>query len=252
MVSGMKTFEQRRYRRRCAPEGLVSFSVREKETDLLISADRNLYESALSAVKYARRVIEEYGRGNGSFFRSLEPVPADESAPGVIKQMCFYSRACGVGPMAGVAGAVAEIAGRKLLTESREVIVENGGDIFLKSTRKRLVGIYAGESNLSGRLAVEIDPEQTPCGVCSSSGTFGHSLNFGAADAVVVLSCSAVLADAAATACSNMVKDETCIEEAIGFARSIEGVRGVIVVAGGSFGAWGSVKIRETRIENHR
>ncbi len=241
----MKTFEERTYRSRVSPAGLVSFNVREGETDLLISAGSDLKEFALASAAGARRMLEDYGRHDESFLHSLEPVEAAAGAPGFIRRMCFYAGACGVGPMAAVAGAVAEYVGRELMGRTEEVIVENGGDIFLKSRTDRIVGIYAGDSVLSGRLAIEIAPGNTPCGVCSSSGTVGHSLNFGSADAVAVISRNAVLADAAATACSNMVKDETCIGSAIELARSIEGVSGIVVIVKDRFGAWGDVKIRE-------
>ncbi len=241
----VKTFEERKYRNSVSPAGLVSFNVRVKETDLMISAERNLRESALSSARRARAVLVGYAAAHGSFLHSLEPVEAPADAPELVRRMCLHAGACGVGPMAAVAGAAAEYVGRELMELSEEVIVENGGDVFMKTLRKRLVGIYAGDSVLSGRLSLEIPPENTPCGVCSSSGSVGHSLNFGNADAVAVCSRSAILADAAATACSNLVKDETCIEDAIEFARSIEGVEGIIVIVKDRFGAWGGIKIRE-------
>jgi uncharacterized protein len=241
----LKTFDERKYRGSVSPAGLVSFGVREKETDLLISARRDLRDAALSSAKRARKILEDYASAHPEFLRSLEPVSAAPGAPPLVREMCACALASGVGPMAAVAGAAAEYVGRELMELSEEVIVENGGDIFMASTRKRLVGIYAGDSVLSGKLALEIPPGGAPVGVCSSSGTVGHSLNFGSADAAVVLSGSAALADAAATACSNRVKDESSIEDAIDFARGIKGVDGVIVVVNGAFGAWGAVKIRE-------
>lgn len=239
-----QTCRERKYRRGVSPAGLASFHVRAGETDMLVSADRDLRESALSSVREARRIIEEYAARHPGFASSLVPVKAERGAPELIRDMCGGGRACGVGPMASVAGAVAEYAARRLMDESEEVILENGGDIFIKTLRNRLVGIYAGDSVLSGRLALEISPEDTPCGICSSSGTVGHSLNFGAADAAVVISRSAVLADAAATACSNMVKDESCIGAAIEFARSVEGVEGAAIIVNDRFGAWGGIKIK--------
>ena len=241
----IKTFRERKYRNTASPAGLVSFNVRVKETDLLVSAEWDLKELASLSVRRARGILEEYAAGCAAFAHSLEPVDAAGDAPGLIRSMCLHSRACGVGPMASVAGAVAEYVGADLASESGEVIIENGGDVFMKTMRSRVVGIFAGDSVLSGRLSIEINPGDTPCGVCSSSGTVGHSLNFGEADAVVVCSRSAILADAAATACSNMVKDETCIEEAIAFAGSIGGVDGIVVIVKDRFGAWGGIKILE-------
>jgi ApbE superfamily uncharacterized protein (UPF0280 family) len=149
-----------------------------------------------------------------------------------------------VGPMAAVAGAFAEFVGLDLLKYSPEVIVENGGDIFLKSTKSRLVGVYAGEdSPLTGRVALKIEPLDTPLGVCTSSGTVGHSLSFGKADAVVVLSHSTALADAAATAIGNIVKAETDVQKALDFARSVKGLVGAAVIINDKMGVWGKINL---------
>jgi ApbE superfamily uncharacterized protein (UPF0280 family) len=149
-----------------------------------------------------------------------------------------------VGPMAAVAGAFAEFVGLDLLKYSPEVIVENGGDIFLKSTKSRLVGVYAGEdSPLTGRVALKIEPLDTPIGVCTSSGTVGHSLSFGKADAVVVLSRSTALADAAATAIGNIVKEETDVQKALDYARSVKGLVGVAVLVNDKMGVWGKINL---------
>jgi ApbE superfamily uncharacterized protein (UPF0280 family) len=121
--------------------------------------------------------------------------------------------------------------------------VENGGDIYLKISKKRLVGVYAGQSALSKRIALEIMPGETPLGICTSSGTVGHSLSLGSADAVVVLSPSTALADAAATALCNMVKSADDIPQTIERAQSIAGLRGLVVIMGGKMGVWGKVKI---------
>jgi len=140
-----------------------------------------------------------------------------------------------------VAGAIAEFVGKKLLRFSPEVIVENGGDIFLKSLASKLVGIYIGKPPYSGKIALRIEPEETPIGVCTSSGTVGHSLSFGKADAAIVLSPSTSLADAAATAIGNLVTDD--LEQGIEFARTIEGLNGVAIIKDDKIALWGQIKI---------
>ena len=147
--------------------------------------------------------------------------------------------------MATVAGAIAQYVARDLLPESSEIIVENGGDIFLKALSKKHVAIYAGDSILNGKIALEIQPDETPLGICTSSGTVGHSLSFGKADAVVIYSDSAILADAVATATCNLLKSHSDIEEGIGFARSINGVRGIAIIFGDKLGIWGGIKIAQ-------
>jgi hypothetical protein len=149
--------------------------------------------------------------------------------------------------MAAVAGVIAECVGRELLSFSPEVIVENGGDLFLKILKTRLVGVYAGRSSFTGRIALEIKPEETPLGVCTSSGTVGHSLSLGNADAVIVLSPSCALADAAATAIGNLVKGADGISLGIEFAQGLEGLKGVVIIKDDKIGLWGRVRICPSR-----
>jgi ApbE superfamily uncharacterized protein (UPF0280 family) len=160
--------------------------------------------------------------------------------------MAEAGQKAGVGPMAAVAGAIAESVGRELLTFTPEIIVENGGDIYLKVLRKRTVGIFAGDSPLTGKIGLEIEPGDTPLGICTSSGTVGHSLSYGKSDAVVVLSASTALADAAATAIGNRIQKPDDIDTAIEFGRSIDGLKGIVIIVGKSVGVWGDVKLCET------
>jgi len=147
--------------------------------------------------------------------------------------------------MAAVAGAIAEQVGRGLLAQGvGEVLVENGGDLFLRRTRPVDVAVFAAQSPLSGRVAIRVPPDQMPCGVCCSSGTVGHSLSLGKADAVVVVSRSAALADAAATGIANLVDGAPgSVEKALARAREIGAVDGVVVVLGDRLGAWGRVEL---------
>jgi hypothetical protein len=144
--------------------------------------------------------------------------------------------------MAAVAGAVAEQVGRALLAETGQVIVENGGDIFLYSTRVRTAAIYAGSSPLSGRLGLRVSRTEQALGLCTSSGTVGPSLSLGRADAAMVLATSAALADAAATALGNRVQSENDIAGALEHLQTIEGVLGGAVIIGEHLGAWGEVE----------
>lgn len=122
-------------------------------------------------------------------------------------------------------------------------MIENGGDLFVHSKVQRHIGIYSGENSLSGKLNLRIKPEMTPLGICTSAGTLGHSLSFGQADAVVVLSKCTALADAVATATGNKIKNKDSIEPALEQAFDISGVLGVLVVADGSVGAIGEIEL---------
>jgi len=236
-------YEPRFYRHWIKDDDLVSFEVVVKQTDLYIRSRRDLKDKALDSVLKHRGSLEAYIGRHPIFLTTLDPYQAEAGAPAIVKEMARVSQLAGVGPMAAVAGAIAEAIGRDLLAFSPEIIVENGGDIFLKISKKRLVGIYAGQSSFTKRIALEIMPRETPLGICTSSATVGHSLSLGNADAVVVLSPSAALADAAATALCNIVKTADDIPQAIEKAQGIEGLHGLVIIVGDKMGVWGKVRI---------
>lgn len=238
--------EPRSYRHWVEGKDLAAFTVTVKETDLYIRAAANLQRKARRLVLKYREQMEGYIAKHPEFQTSLEPLSVPEDAPDIVKNMILAGNAAGVGPMAAVAGAVAEYVGRGLLEFSPEVIVENGGDIYIKSLKKRVIGVYAGDSPLTGKIGLEIDGAATPLGVCTSSGTVGHSLSYGQADAVVVVAPSALLADAAATAIGNRVKTAADIDGAIGLGREITGLAGLVIIKGDSIGLWGDIRLCET------
>lgn len=237
-------YQPRTYRQWVTSEDLVAFSVMVDETDLLIRAKSDFSSQALEIVQKCRAGLEDYIKRHPLFALTLEPMRVEDNAPTVARNMALAAEAVGVGPMAAVAGAIAREVGTGLLQFSDEVIVENGGDIFMRSLRPRLVGVYAGESPLTGKIAFMIQPEDTPLGICTSSGTVGHSLSFGLADAVTVFSPSASLADAAATAIGNRVHSAEDISKAIEFAQHIPGLSGVAIVKGDALGLWGKIQLR--------
>jgi uncharacterized protein len=235
------------YRSRVASSDLISFHVTVKETDLHVSAVKNLRSKTLRLVQKFRNQLEEYIARHPDFRTSLVPLPPTEDSPVIARAMADAGAKAGVGPMAAVAGAIAEFVGKELLPFSADLIIENGGDIFLSSHTARVVGIYAGSSPLSRLLGIEINPGETPLGVCTSSGTVGHSLSLGKADAVVMLAPSAILADAAATAVGNTVKTTNDIPAGLEQARKIDGVTGVLIIKGDKMGTWGKVKLCRTK-----
>ena len=236
-------YEERKYREYTNAEGLLKFEVIEAETDLLIMAEKILYDQALASVSKYRKQLETFILDNPEFQKTLTPCRVPLLAPKIVRNMAWAAKRCKVGPMAAVAGAMAELVGCDLLPYSKEVIVENGGDNFLKILKTRKVGVYAGNSPLSEKIAIEIDPKDTPCGICTSSGTVGHSFSFGKADAVCVISRSAALADAAATAIGNVVQDIGSINNGLEVARKIKGLSGVLIIKGDKMGIVGKIKI---------
>ena len=238
-------YEQRTYRHKIKGSGLVSFTAKVKETDLFILAQSELISETLSLIDEYRRPLEEYIRSHPLFLHSLEPLAVEEGDPEIVRLMAHAGQAASVGPMAAVAGAMAELVGKRLIEYSREIIVENGGDIFMKTSMRRRIGIFAGNAPFTDMLAMEIDPNETPVGICTSSGTVGPSLSMGSTDATIVLSRSAALADAAATAVGNLVKTTDDIQGALDYGREIKGVTGIVIIMGDRMGAWGDIKLIE-------
>lgn len=273
-------FENRKYRSSSKRKGLVPFTVTVKETNLHIQADSDLSKTALNEVLKQRGFVESYINIDPEFAASFAPLePAVSVVPQIIKDMIDASKKAGVGPMASIAGAVAEKTGKELLKYSSEVIVENGGDIFFKINSDMVFTIFAGKSPLSMRVGVRIFPQKennflqydnnadlkfcnnirksndinnnllkledrfNGMAICTSSGTIGHSISFGKADAAVVIAESCSLADAAATALGNIVKKESDIEKAIEAGQQIEGVMGIVIIKGKKLGAWGGLEL---------
>lgn len=240
--------QPRTYRHWVESKDLVAFNVIVKESDLYILARANLKRKAYRLVVKYRAILEKYIAQHPTFLTSLKPLPVAADAPQIVKLMAEAGQKAGVGPMAAVAGAVADLVGADLAPFSGELIIENGGDIYLKTATRRVVGVYAGNSPLSGRLGIELAGDGTPLGVSTSSGTVGHSLSFGKADAATIIADSATLSDAVATAMGNLVKSTGDIQPALDFARGIPGVRGALIIMGENLGVWGGIKLCGTAI----
>jgi ApbE superfamily uncharacterized protein (UPF0280 family) len=235
-------YEERAYRLLINNNNLISYNVAVSESDLFISSDSDLSEIAGKTLLKYRAYVESYISQNPQFKTSLLPLPPDDFAPAIIRDMLSNSLCCGVGPMASVAGAIAQFVGYDLLKYSENLIIENGGDIFLKSMGKMIVSIFAGTSPLSYKTKFIVNPIKKPLGICTSSATVGPSLNFGKADAICVISNSATLSDAAATAIGNKVKNSKDLKKALDFGMKIENVQGIIIIYGETIGAIGEVE----------
>lgn len=238
-----RQFQQRTYRRWIEASELAKFRVVVKETDLQIFAETDLTMLARESVLTHRGYLETYIRQHPEFQETLTPWMNRGPAPAIISDMIDAGQKAGVGPMAAVAGAMAESVGRDILADSAQVIVENGGDVFLQTACEVTVGLYAGASPLSGRVGIRILKDAMPMAICTSSATIGHSLSFGGADAACILSKSCALADAAATAVGNAVKAGSDIPIAIEMAQRIAGVAGVVIIVGEKIGAWGDLEL---------
>jgi len=242
-----ETYTDRNYRNLLDIGDLVPTFVRVKDTDLHILADRDVSFLAQDLALQYRLQVETYITKNPEFARSLIPLIRDNHAQPLVKEMFDAGLMAGVGPMASVAGVIAEYVGRALRKECLEVMVENGGDIFLWRTTDCRVGIFAGESPLSNKVGVRLTAAAMPVAVCTSSGTVGHSLSFGKADSVTVIAQSAALADAVATRLGNEVGrsggGNSGIKKALETGRQIDGVQGVVVICDELMGAVGEIEL---------
>ena len=218
------------------------FRVTEGETDLMIGASRVLDAKALEIVKSVRSLVQKEIRERPEFQTSLTPLEASGEKPELIRGMYQAAEVAGTGPMAAVAGAIAQAVGRGLLERSPNVTVENGGDVFLAGPHVRVIAIAAGESPISGKIGIRLTPGKG-VGVCTSSGTYGHSLSFGKADAAVVAADDAALADAAATMLGNKVKTPEDLAEAVEWAAALPGVLGAVAVIGDKIAAAGEIEL---------
>jgi len=229
------------YRGLMKADDLVNSRVVVKQTDLLVSGLRNLEEEATALVVKYRQQIEHYIKRNPYFEKILTPTRRDAFAPRIINSMIEAASRSGVGPMASVAGAIAEYVGLGLLKYSPEIIVENGGDVFICSKKRREILILSESSPFFG-IRIAIPGSAGPIGVCTSSGQTGHSLSYGKADAVMVVETSTTIADSAATAIANLIMRVSDIKRGIKRAQEI-GVRGVLILFGEQIGAWGQFEI---------
>ncbi len=238
----------RAYRELYRQDDLVHFKVALKETDLDVGVRKDQYTTELvektrQIIKQCRVSLENYIKEDPGFLKALTPYEPKPDAPQIVVEMAEAASLAGVGPMASVAGAIAQSVGNSLAKYSRDVIVENGGDIYLRTGRIRYIGIFAGKSTLGQKLALEIRPKQSPLGICTSSGTVGLSLSFGIADAVIILSQSAALADAVATASANLVRNKDDLSAAVDYALGIDGVDGALAIMGDILAFRGHVKL---------
>ncbi|WP_320172719.1 UPF0280 family protein [Maridesulfovibrio sp.] len=245
MSKKIHTDHTRSYRNNVALPGTeTSFQIVVEQTDLFIVAEKDLSEQALDAVHEIRGILQGHFVLNPDFATSLAPVPVPDGVHPVIKAMADGALACGVGPMAAVAGAVAQYVADKLLPFSSNVIVENGGDIYMHSTSSRKVALLS-EPDSGAKIGLAIEAEDFPLSICSSSGTIGHSLSLGSGDLVTVRAKDARFADAAATALANLLKSPADVPLVIEKARALSehGLDGVFVQYNSKIGAWGNLEL---------
>ncbi len=236
------------YRSLMRRSGLVAFQVRHLETDLYVQAPRDLSRQVSSWVVEARRAIEAYGAAHPGFFAAKHPLPEDPLTHQVVRSMLHAAALSGVGPMAAVAGAIAQLVCERIVElTGGESVVENGGDVSMYLKSEMVAGIWAGKASpFSGRVGIRLRPASGAgsfMAICTSSGTIGHSLSLGRADAAVAVADDAALADAAATGAGNLVRSRSDIARGLDYMSAISGITGGVIIKADQIGAIGEIEL---------
>ncbi len=235
---------ERFYRQWMRPPDLIQFRVVVGETDLWVAAAIDLSDAVRERVKFRRRELRAYLERDRGFEAALTPRPALPGAPAIVQWMTAAGAAVGVGPMAAVAGAIAQAVGLDLRDRcGGELLIENGGDIYLQSAKPRTIAVYAGDSPISGRLGIVLPPCPDGFSVCTSAGSVGPSLSLGLGDAATILAQDAALADAAATALGNRLQEARNLERAVSWVVSIPGIAGALAIIGDRLAAAGQIEL---------
>ncbi len=236
-------YNDRFYRQWMGRDDLERYQVKIAESDLLILSDQNMESIARKALIEVRGNIERYIAGDREFATSLTPILIRGDVPGVITRMSNAGQAWDVGPMAAVAGAVAQEVGEELAKQSRFVIVENGGDVFVKGPEPFSFALYAGEeSPFTDKVIFRVEAK-LGLGVCTSSGLVGPSLSLGKADAVVAIARDAAFADAAATAIANRIQTGDDVDAEVNKQEKNSTLQGLIACCGKKLGIWGDIEL---------
>lgn len=228
----------------------IAVKVTVLETDLWIGVDETNYSSDLEKFVFEkvfglRSEIDAYLKRVPEFFDSFSTVNPGDDAPEICKKMASAASCAGIGPKSAVAGAFSEYIGKQIENEfsPEELVVENGGDIYLNIKNELAVSVYAGNSPLSEKVGIRIPPEFSPLGICTSSGTVGHSISYGKADAIMVACKNTLLADALATAYGNKINTEKDINAVVEEINNKPEILSAIIIKGDKIAICGNFEL---------
>lgn len=214
-----------------------------KNSRIKILTDKKpLIKQAFNELIKQRTLIENYIKKDIFFLSALKPYKIKKNAPKIVKLMAEGAKTANVGPMAAVAGTIAEFIAKKLIKQGSKItIVENGGDIFAITNKPILIGLFSGQNKIAEKLAFKLNKNNTPLAICSSSSLLGHSISFGKCDLATVFSKKSYIADAVATAVGNKIKKIKDIEPTLNWAIKLKDVKGVIIIKDSKVGMIGSI-----------
>jgi ApbE superfamily uncharacterized protein (UPF0280 family) len=244
-------FEKRTYRSQFNTARFAGFEIKFQETDLWIGVNPESFKPemkqvALNRIKELREKLDNYIQSEPFFKKSLKPFQPGENAPVEATEMAQAAGKAGIGPMATVAGLFAREVGNEIIQNFlvKELVIENGGDIFALLNKNLVLSVFAGDSPLSERIGLEITTETSPLGICTSAGTVGPSLSYGKADAVVVVAENVLTADAFATAFGNKVKSPNDVEKVINLAEKHPEILSLLIICEDKIGVRGDYEIK--------
>ncbi len=211
-----------------------------KDTNLRVASDR--FDLVTQTILAERKRLEAYIRQHPLFKQSLKAIAVHDDAPEIAKRMAKAAQKTGLGPMASVAGTLAQVGAEAAIADGcDEIIVENGGDMFVYSNTTVTIGIYAGTNTIGSNLAFRLKKSEMPLAICSSSSKMGHSISFGQCELATVLAREAALADSAATMVCNKICADEDLEQTLDTVVAIEGIQGILAVKNGKIGLVGNI-----------
>ncbi|MDD5622665.1 MAG: UPF0280 family protein [Actinomycetota bacterium] len=231
------------YRNRIKYKERYNWRITYKYSDLLVSCNKDVSLRLEKLIKEIYDLLESCIKRESDFEKSLVPLKIKEYYPPIVRRMCRKAAIFNVGPMATVAGAVCDYIASGLDSYCRRLIIENGGDIFIKSNRDINIGVYLKNKYFADKIYLKIKAGDTPCGICSSSGIFGHSLSLGKSDLVVVLAKSTISADGAATSIANKINTPADVDKAIIDYKNKKDIKGILVIKDDKLGVWGNIEL---------
>ena len=244
-------YKERSYRSRFSNDERRWFCVKFLESDLWIGVDNGSYRASMEQDVYTmlvdlRRRMDAYLLMDPAYKAALTPYDAGLEAPEILKEMSHVCHKTGIGPMSAVAGAVALYVAEFLKSQFgvKEVIVENGGDIYAEAHSDMDIAVFAGQSPLSEKIGLHIPAADFPLGICTSSGTVGPSLSLGRADAMMIICKDVLLADSYATAFANRIQSANDLQPVIDRISNTPEILGALAVKDDRLAVCGEFELR--------
>ncbi len=231
------------YRVRVSKKSKFSWKILYKYSDLFISCSEDLSDIIFDRLAEFYNIIEKEIKENPAFEKSLSPLPEGSGGIWIVSEMYNSAKAFNVGPMAAVAGSLCEFIGRDIKEDVKYLIIENGGDAYIRSKKDIITSVFFKSRYFKNDLKIKIKKKLLPCGMAASSGTFGHSLSLGKSDIALVIAKNAIIADAAATAFANLIREPDDLKKAVNFMRNNKEIFGLLAIKDEKIAVYGQIEL---------